>query len=396
MVTQQHDDGEAELLRRLRAGPASDIPIAVSLDLHANLSARFVERCDVITIYRTYPHLDMALTGTRCMQRLLRCLNGEKLHHAFRQSSYLVPLHAQFTGAEPCQMLYEQVRQLADENRHEYLELAMGFTAADIADCGPSVVASAPTAERAAVLADTMIERFEQAEPVFDTRLYRPDRAVRQAMQISGQQVEKPVVIADVQDNAGAGGTADTTGLLQALIDARATGAVVGVLCDSPVAQLAHAGGKGSIVRAPLGAKSGLPGHLPVIASWQVQVLSDGNIAYTGQMYGGVTAEIGASCLLSLHESDIDLQVVVSSCRTQCLDQALFRHFGVELSSKRIIVVKSTVHYRADFDPICSAVINAAADGSFVCDLSLVQYQKLRPEIRLGPSNNAVTGTIER
>jgi len=159
----------------------------------------------------------------------------------------------------------------------------------------------------------------------------------------------------------------------------------LGVLCGPEVAGLAHASGVGSVIRAALGAKSGLPDIVPVDALWRVQALSGGRIPYSGEMYGGVTAEIGPSCLLRLHEHSAEIQVVVSSCRTQCLDQALFCHFGVDLTRQKIIVLKSTVHFRADFEPLASVIINAAATGAFVCDLSALDYQNLRSGVRQGP-----------
>lgn len=392
MVTERYDDGEAELLRRLRSGPAADIPIAISLDLHANLSNALAQHATLVSIFRSYPHLDMAATGARCMQRLIKVLEGNPTHNAFRQSPFLVPLHAQYTEQQPCKQLYRQLRVTADETQREYLELAMGFSAADIADCGPSIIAAAPTEERAQALADEMQQAFVDSEVQFDTGLHSATQAVQIAL---ANDTEKPIVIADVQDNAGAGGTADTTGLLQALIDQRASAAVIGVICDAEVAELAHAHGTGRSFRAALGAKSGLPGHKPVTAQWQVMALSDGQITYSGEMYGGVTASIGKCCLLSVCDEQTDVQVVVSSCRTQCLDQALFTHLGITLQHKRIIVVKSTVHFRADFETLAARVINAAAPGAFECDLATVNYRHLRDGLRLGPLGKPFNSRIK-
>lgn len=393
MVTDDYQDGEAELLRRLREGPAQDLPIGVSLDLHANLSPSLAELATLITVYRTYPHLDMADTGTRCMQKLLQVLDGSTFYTSLRQLPYLIPLHAQYTGGSPCQALYQQLDTLplefqttATENDYNdaWLDLAMGFTAADIHDCGPSVIACANCASAADQLADAVYQQLLDAEPFFDISLLAADQAIAKATRLYNG---KPVVIADVQDNAGAGGTADTTGLLQAMIDARIEGAVLGVICDSDVAALAHKAGIGQTIDCCVGAKSGLPGHVPVCASFTVEGLSDGNIPFTGEMYRGVTACIGATCLLALNTPGTDIHIVVSSYRTQCLDQAFFTHFGIDLTAEKIIAVKSTVHYRADFTDIAEHFINAGVPGIFACDLRQVDYQHLRTGIRLGPNS---------
>lgn len=378
MVTQNHDDGEGELLRRLRICFPS-IPIGVSLDLHANISSLMIGSATVMSIYRTYPHLDMAQTGARCMHRLIKSLNGARYCNAFRQMPFLVPLHAQYTGQSPCRELYLALDSLVISD-DEQLDLAMGFTAADIPDCGPAIVASAQSRTRAEELANELETRFIASESVFDVSLKSATEAVTTALQ---NPDPRPVVIADVQDNAGAGGTADTTGLLQALIQCRAADSIIGVLCDADVASKSHMAGIGGVINCSLGAKASTSyGNQPVSGSFTVEALSDGNIRYTGAMYAGSTACIGKSCLLALTVEHATIRIVVSSQRTQCLDCALFNHFGVDLAALKIICVKSTVHFRADFEPLASEIIAVKSPGAFACDLNEVEYTKLRADVR--------------
>ncbi|MCB1422314.1 MAG: M81 family metallopeptidase [Nitratireductor sp.] len=382
MVTDSYDDGEGELLRRMRDAVGPALPIGVSLDLHANVTPAMIQMASLMTIYRTYPHLDMADTGARCLNELLRNLDGTPHKAAFRQAPFLVPLNAQSTDLEPCRTLYGQLDSLPMASG-QYVELAMGFTAADIHDCGPSVVAYAETEDDAAALADAMLGQLCEQEGVFDTNLMDAHDAVRIAMQ--NPAGAPPVVIADVQDNPGAGGTSDTTGLLQALIDLGAQDALLGVMHDPQLAQKAHEAGVGSIFDDTIGGKSGLAAQSPVTGRIQVLALSDGVIAYTGEMYGGGTASIGPSCLVALRENGSEIRIVVSSVRTQCLDRALFAHFGADPSSARIVCVKSTAHFRADFEPISSAILNVAVPGAFPCQLHLLAFRQLREHVRLGP-----------
>ena len=379
MVTESFDDGEGELLSRIRRKTGPSLPIGVSLDLHANISAHLVEQASVITIYRTYPHLDMARTGARCVDQLLEILNGRERKAAFRQVPFLVPLHAQNTGAEPCRTLYHLLDRLPS-SQDEFIDLAMGFTASDISDCGPSLVAYATTHERAEVLADTLFDRICASEGAFDTKLLTATEAVQAAKTMAGTG---PVIIADVQDNAGAGGSSDTTGLLRALIDCEADGALLGVMRDARIAAMAHEAGPGAVIQGGLGGKSGLEQDAPFEGRFRVLSLSEGHIVYTGEMYGGGIAEVGPSCLLSVEDVAGDIQIVVSSERTQCLDRAFFTHFGREPAKCSIVCVKSTVHFRADFEPGSRAVLNAAAPGWFSCQLENLPYGKLRNGLRL-------------
>lgn len=381
MVSNRHADGEGELLARIRGVLGPDIPIAVSLDLHANISAQMVVNSTLISIYRSYPHLDMAATGERCMQLLLRALNGSRFISAFRQAPFLIPLHAQCTDRRPCRELYRHIAASGD-GHSAYAELALGFTAADIADCGPALVAYAETQQKADALADSALALLCQYEADFDIALLTSREAVQLAM---ASQSSRPVVLADVQDNPGAGGTADTTELIQTLIDHSAKGVCAGVLCDSDVAQQAHRHGVGQTMHCQLGAKSGLAGHYPIVADFHIKALSDGQIPYTGEMYGGSIASIGPSALLSTTHNQSQIDIVVSSERTQCLDRALFSHFGIDPQRASILCVKSTVHFRADFETLSDTIINVRAPGVFECDLRYTDYRHLRPGIRISP-----------
>ena len=377
MVTQSHDDGEAALLAALRADLGPELPIAVSLDLHANISAEFVANADIVTIYRTYPHLDMAATGHRAIDQLVQYWkDGQTMIPAFRQVPFLIPLQAQYTGAGACHALYKTIADYST-NVGEYAELALGFTAADIPDCGPSIITYAYDAHRAEAMADHLLDTVIAAAPTFETAMMAPDDAVAFALQQEGVSV-----LADVQDNPGAGGASDSTGLLRALIKAKAQNAVIGILCDPEIAALAHQAGTGTQLTAPLGGKSAGSIDPPITATFTVQRISDGSITYSGEMYGGGVATMGPSCVLSLTDACCDIQIVVSSNRIQCLDQALFTELGVDLATANLICVKSTVHYRADFDPICDRVINVASPGLFQCDLTSIAYKKAtRPSL---------------
>ncbi|MDJ0631261.1 MAG: M81 family metallopeptidase [Rhodobacter sp.] len=390
MVTETHDDGEGELLARIRAVAGPDLPIGVSLDLHANLSAQMVDAATLITVFRTYPHLDMAVTGARCIAEMMRRINGLSRCVAFRQAPFLIPAPAQHTGSEPCRSLYAKLDDRAP-GTGEYVELALGFTASDIADCGPSVLAYAETQTRADTLADEAMARLCVAEPTFDARLLSAEDAVKAAMKLPGHG---PVVLADVQDNPGAGATSDTTGLLQALIDCQASGALLGVMHDPDIAARAHSVGIGAGIDGALGGRSGHSGHQPVSGRFKVLSLSDGQIAYTGEMYGGGTAEVGPSCLLAFEDVPMDIKVVVSSERIQCLDRALFTHFGADPDKAKIVCVKSTVHFRADFEKGSRAVLNVGSPGAFLCQLDIVPYRNLRPGLRLGPRGPAFSAQV--
>ena len=381
MVTQKHEDGEGELLRRIRDVTGPDLPIAVSLDFHANVTPEIMKHASSINIFRTYPHIDLVETGAKAFTSLERLLTAEPLFKAFRQAPFLVPLTAQHTGSEPCRSLYASLDQLVGESFCT-ADIAMGFPPADIFHSGPSVVAYAASQEEADSVADTLLQSIIDAEDIFNDGLQSPESAVADAMAYPGH---KPVVIADAQDNSGAGASSDTTGLLSALVRGNAQGAVLALLDDAEVAAKSHKMGMGAEFMASLGGKSGQDEQCSFEGRFCVEALSNGEFPFTGTMFNGFTASLGPMAVLRVLDTPADVRIVIGSVRCQCLDQAIFKHIGIDPAEQRIVVVKSSVHFRADFEPIAGRVLVAEAPGAHPCRLDNITYHNLRPGVRLGP-----------
>ena len=380
MITESLPDGEGELLSRLRHRIGNDMFIAISLDLHANISATMVRLADAICVFRSYPHLDMARTGERAYSALRHMIEaGSPPTRAFRQAPFLVPLHAQHTGSDPAASLYAGLAHY-DHGPNSFVEIAMGFTAGDTPDTGISIVAHAPSQDVADDIADKVLARVLAVEDQFDTGLLSAEAAVAEASSMIG---ERPVIIADVQDNPGAGATSDTTGVLKELVRAGAKDAIVGLLHDPAAAEAAHVAGVGQTIDIALGGKSGLPGQEPFYGCFRIDALGDGRCAYTGEMYGGGIAMLGPTAVLRVAEAGVGVQVVVTSIRNQCLDLAHFTHLGLVPEQAKIIVVKSTAHFRADFEPIADAVLLAASPGAFPCRLRDIPYRRLQVRRRI-------------
>jgi microcystin degradation protein MlrC len=382
MVTESHEDGEGELLRRVRAFVGRDVPIVISLDLHANLTDAMVELADGITIYRTYPHIDMAETGAEAA-RLMRLLLGSKtrFHKALRRFPYLMPLHIQCTTIEPCQGLYNRLAEL-QTGPILRTDLAAGFPAADIREAGPAFIVQGTDAAATERAADQLLQAAVEAEGAFDTSLLSPLEAVRAAMRRG--KPGRPVVLADVQDNPGAGGSSDTTELLRVLVSEGARDTALALMWDPKAALAAHAAGVGADLELDLGGKF-MPGDRPFSSRFKVDALSSGSFTCSGVMYKGVTVELGPMAVLRITDGGADIRVVVNSTRFQCLDLDIFRHIGIEPTEMAILVIKSTVHFRADFEPIAGEILTVEAPGLLPCRLDTIPYRYLRSGVRLGP-----------
>jgi microcystin degradation protein MlrC len=381
MVTEHFDDGEGEILARVRQVIGKDLPLVVSLDLHANVSPDMVEHADALIAYRTYPHVDMADTGRASAKHLALLLKSkQKFAKAFRQLPFLIPISWQCTNDQPTRGIYETLASF-ESDTVPTLSFAPGFPAADFPDCGPSVFAYGKTQADADAAADAIARVVLRHEDDFDGRIYSPDDGVRHAMELA-KTAKKPIVIADTQDNPGAGGDSDTTGMLRALVRNKATKAAIGVIYDPASAKTAHDAGVGATVTLALGGKSGIRGDTPYQESFVVEKLSDGKFVAPGPYFGGRGMDMGPSAALRIG----DVRVVVSSHKAQLADQSMYRYVGIEPTEQSILVNKSSVHFRADFEPIAEKLLICAAPGAMPADTATLPWTRLRPGIRIKPN----------
>jgi microcystin degradation protein MlrC len=381
MVTEHLDDGEGEVLARVRKVIGKDLPLIASLDLHANVTPAMIGHADALIAYRTYPHVDMADTGRAAAGHLALLLKTkQRFAKAFRQLPFLIPISWQCTNDQPTKTIYQKLAALQSETVPT-LSFAPGFPAADFIHCGPSVFAYGVTQQDADAAVDKIGALVESHEDDFDGRIYSPDEGVRHAMELA-KTATKPIVIADTQDNPGAGGDSDTTGMLRALVNNNAKRAALGVIYDPQSAKAAHAAGVGATVTLALGGKSGIPGDAPYKESFVVEKLSDGNFVAPGPYYGGRDMEMGPSAALRIG----DVRVVVSSHKAQLADQSMYRYVGIEPTEQAILVNKSSVHFRADFEPIAEQLLICAAPGAMPADTAALPWTRLRPGIRIKPN----------
>ena len=381
MVTQSHDDGEGELLRRVRAALGPAPPILVSLDLHANVSPQMLAAADFLSSYRTYPHTDWGGAGARCAEWLERVASWKpRPARALRQCPFLVPITAGCTYTEPAGGLYRRLRAV-EQQTGVYLSLNMGFPPADIRDVGPSVTAYGETQAAVNVAADALFSALLAAEREFAAHRPLPAaEAVAKAIRISAS-ASRPVVLSDTQDNPGAGAPSNTTGLIAELLRQRAERAVAGIMHDAAAAAAAHRAGIGGTL-ATLGGGGSGPGQAPLPGPWRVAALSEGRFRGTSPMLRAAETSMGPTALLARG----GVEVLVASIRQQPIHREAFTHIGVDLASRAIVALKSSAHFRAGFQEIAEAVIVCLAPGVNLEDPGCFAFTKMRPGVRLRPA----------
>ncbi|MEW6688354.1 MAG: M81 family metallopeptidase [Pseudomonadota bacterium] len=382
MVTRAIDDGEGEILRRVREAVGPGVPIAASLDLHANVTRAMFERADALVAYRTYPHVDMAETGARAAALLQAMLKrGERPAKSFHTLDYLTGIPSQCSFIEPCKGIYSSLGVL-EATHGASLSFTPGFPMADFPDCGMAVLGYGFDRDSVYGAVRELHGRVSEAEKDFALELHEAGDAVRRA-RLRGEP-GAPVVLADTQDNPGAGGNGDTTGLLAELVKQSAGDAVLGLLIDPESARRAHEAGEGRTLAFSLGGLSRIPGDAPLAGEFSVEKLGEGKFTCSGPMFHGFRMNLGPMALLRSRSAP-GVRVVLASRKCQAADQEMFRHVGVEPARCRILALKSSVHFRADFEPIAKEVLVVKSPGPALADPSEFKWTRLRKGVRLRP-----------
>ncbi len=386
MVAEHVEDADGEVLERVRRHVGGGVLLVASLDFHANVSPRMVACADALVSFRSYPHVDMTETGARATALLHDLLQRPAYAKSHQALPFLMPLTSQCTLIEPLRSLMRHAQSL-EHDPVLSLCLTPGFPAADVPECGPSIFGLARDAEALRRVCGELAAAVVAREPEFALDLVGVDAAARLARD-SEVPRGRPLILADTQDNPGAGGNADTTSLLKALVAAGVDRVIAGVIWDATSAARAHAAGTGATVELALGAHAGFPGETPLIAHYAVERVGDGRFVGTGPFYRGARFELGPMALLRL----ASVRIVVAARKQQAADAAMFRHVGAEPEDARVLVLKSSVHFRADFGSSASRVVLVEAPGPNPADPSRLPFTRLPAGRRLKPRSRDALG----
>ena len=376
MVTEYSDDGEGATLERVRAVVGPDVPVMLVLDCHANVTQEMVDRASVILPFDTYPHVDGHERGVEAVQLAKQILNGTLTPaKGFARLSLMAATPRQFTGAHPAQTIMDKAFAYEQDERVVNVGVNWGFAYADTPVTGMSfVVTTNGDAELAQRIADEMAAFAWNLRQDFIPEALSVEEAIKAAI----AEPFGPVVLADIGDNPGGGTTCDGTAILWGLLDLGADNSAIGPIADPEVVALAFAAGEGAHLSCQLGGKvDDLHGY-PIPVEATVLRLSDGHFVYEGPMGGGDVGWLGRTAVLACegrHGSIVE--VIVSERRVQALDTALFRSQGVIPEEKKIIAVKSAVHFRGAFTPIAARIIEVDTPGLLAIDLERFDFQRI-------------------
>ena len=356
MVAENHFDAEGDISEKIREVIGENVPFMATLDLHANVTEKMAKNVDVLIPYDCYPHTDCAETGEAVARIMLDTLDGKiKPVMKFISVNHLLPLFP--TEELSIKPLYEKAFKMREQKGVLSARFAHGFAPADIPEMGMSVmVVTNSDYELAKNLATELKTAILQKIPELTINYPSLDYALDRVT-LKG---DGPVVIADSSDNPGAGAFGDTTHILKRVLERKMTGFAFATIIDPESVKKCQKAGVGSYVDLNLGGWSDVKysgGPIPVKA--YVKMLSNGIYTFKGRIYTGNIAKQGETAILEIEGNT----VIVNSLPRQAFDLEVFRCHGIRPEEKRALVVKSSVHFRADYGKIAREMHVVALKG---------------------------------
>lgn len=371
MVAEGHPDGDGYVLQQVRE-VAGDVPVMASLDLHANVSERMVEYADGLFGYDTYPHVDIGDAGRTAARTVAATLDGEiDPTVVVERAPLLLPLPPLQTDREPMRSLVRSAD--ASESRwRPDVSVFGGFAYADVPTAGFSVVGVADRSvrEETRAICSRIAEEAYDRRHEFDAEYTAVAEAVAEAQTYDRQAAGGPLLLADIADNPGGGSAQDGTVLLRALLEAGIENVALAAVVDPAAVEASVEAGVGERLTTDLGGHTEDNGD-PLAVEGTVRLISDGAYRNQGPMSNGLRVNLGRTAVLELD----GVTVVVGSHRQQPYDAEAFRSQGITPERQDVLVVKSTVHYRAAFEPVAGTIREVAAPGLCHPDLSRFEYE---------------------
>ena len=372
------DDIEAYILANVRKIIGNDIPIMITLDLHANMSQAMLDETQGIFGIKQYPHTDYEQAGEKAMQCLIDYLQkGRILYESLIKLPILLPCSAGNTVNGLMAPFEKKVSEFKREHKLVDATVFHGFPYADRPLTGMSVLTvseeSQDDADKTAqYLANYIWENREQLRYT----IINAHEAVNAAAEfLENSDDDGYIVINETSDNPGGGTACDATGLLSELMKRQEYKSILGYIHDPEIAILAHRLGVGSTISGFLGAKKdNLHGKPIYLDNAYVAALSDGEAVYNSPIVAGQKINYGKSARIVIGNCEV---VVVEKNAQQTYDDATFTMVGADINDYQIVGVKSSNHFRAWFAPRAKAIITANEAGIQTDDLSLLPYEHI-------------------
>jgi microcystin degradation protein MlrC len=373
MVTQTTLDAEGDLLSAARALAGPDTLIAVTLDMHANVSRAMADATNLMMAYRTYPHVDQAERGRHIVERLddVFSRNLKPTVHLVRRPMMDAANHGQTTPGQPMLGLLSKAAEQEAQPGILCASIQIGFPWSDVPDIGPSVAITGTDPHICRTAAESLMEAVWQSRHETQLHFTLPDDAMAAAK--TEPKGQGPLVLADFADNPAGGAYGDSPNLLRAMLDTGLSNAAFATISDPETVSQAIAAGEGAELQVRLGGRGAPELTPPLETAARVLRLCDGDFICAGPMWQGVRFSMGPSAVLGI----AGIEAIVSSVPTSVMDLNVFRSMGIEPAQKTTLAVKSRNHFKAAYGPIARDTMLVDAGGIASMRLHELTYENI-------------------
>ena len=374
MVAQGYDDCEGDLLERIRAIVGPYVLIASELDPHSHLTAKRVANANILAAFLEFPHTDFYERGEHVVDLALRALRGETKPVISTFDCRMISVYP--TSREPMRSYVDRMKALQGKDGVLSVSLIHGFMAGDVPELGTLVmVVTDNDPEKGKALAQELgMELFAlrgtTAMPMLGTK-----EGLDAALAVAAKKTGKPAVVADVWDNPGGGVAGDGTLILRRIIERGIDNVAVATIWDPIAVTFCLAAGEGAVIQLRFGGKAGPDGGAPIDA--RVEVLKA--VEEGWQSFGKSRVTLGPAAVVRLEGTNVE--VILNTNRTQTFEPDIFSNLGIDPLSKDILLVKSTNHFHAGFEPVAAEIIYIDAGAPYPSNPKKTKYRKLLREI---------------
>lgn len=374
MVAQGYDDCEGDLLERIRGIVGPNVLIASELDPHSHLTRKRVENSNILAAFLEFPHTDFYERGEHVVDLALRALRGEIKPVISTFDCRMIGVYP--TSREPMRSFVDRLKALEGHNGVLSISVIHGFMAGDVPELGTQVmVVTDNQPEKGVKLAEMLgMELFAMrgttAMPMLDT-----EAGLDAAVALVATKPGKPVVVADVWDNPGGGVAGDGTLIVRSIIEKGIDNVAVATIWDPIAVTFCLAAGEGAIIQLRFGGKAGPDGGGPIDA--RVKVVRA--VEKGWQSFGKSRVTLGPTAVIRLEGTTID--VILNTNRTQTFEPDIFSNMGIDPQAKDVLLVKSTNHFHAGFEPVAAEIIYIDAGAPYPSNPKKTNYRKLEREI---------------
>jgi microcystin degradation protein MlrC len=390
MVIEDCDDAEGEIVQRIRR-IAPDVPIAVTLDYHTNLSSVLVDNATVIAGYKTYPHVDMYEAGMLAGGILVGALDGvvePVIAWGWRPLLASIMRHAPEDG--PSGDILHFAKRMEADGTVLAATLFPSFPHADTPFTGVSAVvvgdAKHGGREHANAVCNHMLKIAWDRRDEYAFRAPPLAESVARGKALGLANPGAPVLLIDHCDNCGSGGAQDVMNVVAEVLAQGLDDVAIAPIRDPAAVATMIDAGVGQHVKLALGGHTDMPSiglaGKPLAVEGRVHAVTDGEFTITGPMYTGLKTYLGRTAILDTGRA----QMVVTERPHEPFELGVFTHAGIDPRRKRYVMLKSRIHYRAGFKPIASHIVECAGAGVTNADQTVYPYKKLtRPIFPLDP-----------